>query len=501
MAVQKGQDREQNDMKSVNLLAVSVVTVIGVILGGGYVNDAVSGNITMKFAIFVAVLSAICVVGNLLFYWYDKSGDKLRHSVVILYGVLYLVIMMGAKNDLVFVVAFPLVSVCMLYFDLKFMIRTSVGVFLINVIFIVYRISEGSMPSGAKIDTSTVLLQLMGELVFLVTMCAVTMISNRINYRKMTQIDLQKNRSEELLRDVLGIAAVVKDNSSVAGEKISGLQQATVRTAEALEEISQGNLSNAESIEKQTEMTGNIQRMITDAKGLSDTMLRDANISLESVRQGQDSMKVLQRQAQIIEESNQQVSHMMKTLAGNAAEVGQITEEIFSISSQTNMLALNASIESARAGEAGRGFAVVADQIRVLAEETRTLTESIQRIVEQLQGNTKETLDSVNHVLEASDEERNVITQAGEQFRDIYGKVTGLGDNVQTISQSIDEIFQANNQIVDSISQISAVSEEVSASTVEANDVGNASRQEAQEAEALMKKLIEAAENLDRYLD
>lgn len=501
MGEQTNHAYEDNEMKSVNQLAVIVVTVIGAILGGGYINDAASGNITMQFAIMVASLAATCVIVNLVLFFHNKSSDKLRHSIVILYGILYLVIMLGAKNDLVFVAALPLVSVCMLYFDLKFIIRTSVGVFLINVAYIILRLTKGTMASGLKIDISTVLLQLAGVLIFLVATCMVTMISNRINRGKMQQIDTQRKQSEELLHDVLEIAAVVKDNSAAAGEKISGLQRATNRTAEALEEISQGNLSNAESIEKQTEMTGNIQNMITDARDLSDVMLRDANASLESVRLGQDSMKTLQEKAKIIEESNQQVSHMMKTLEGNAKEVGQITEEIFSISSQTNMLALNASIESARAGEAGRGFAVVADQIRVLAEETRTLTESIQHIVQQLQGNTKETLDSVQNVLEASEEEWNVITQAGEQFQDIYGKVTGLGDNVQTISQSIDDIFQANNHIVDSISQISAVSEEVSASTVEANDVGNASREEAGEAEALMKKLMEAARNLDRYLD
>lgn len=208
----------------------------------------------------------------------------------------------------------------------------------------------------------------------------------------------------------------------------------------------------------------------------------------------------LLNQSQLIEDSNQQVKKLMHTLAENAREVGSITEEIVNISSQTNMLALNASIESARAGEAGRGFAVVAEQIRVLAEQTRTLTESIRLIVTQLQSNTDETMESVTRVLQASNQEKESIAIAGNQFTDINNKITDLGKSVQTISDQIDEIWSANNRIVESISQISAVSQEVAASTLEANDIGTTSSNEAEQAAEMMDKLLEAAAKLDHYL-
>lgn len=187
-------------------------------------------------------------------------------------------------------------------------------------------------------------------------------------------------------------------------------------------------------------------------------------------------------------------------LISNAKAVEEITEQIFAISSQTNLLALNASIESARAGEAGRGFAVVAEEIRGLADETRKLTEGIQNVVAELQKNADTAKNTVDNVIETSNMEHELISNASVKFGEIGTSIGGLHTNVQMIYKKIEEILESNHAIVDSINHISAVSEEVTASTQQAVELGTDTSRKAEQARGLMENLLETVEAIDKYV-
>ena len=139
------------------------------------------------------------------------------------------------------------------------------------------------------------------------------------------------------------------------------------------------------------------------------------------------------------------------------------------ISNETTILSLNASVESARAGEAGKGFSVIADQIRELAEETKDFTENITHIVDELNVNAKTVVDTVGVSLQAADSQNQMIGAAAEAFDELSGNMNVLVNNVQEIGDRIDHLSTSNNQIVDSITQLTALSEEVSASAEQTN--------------------------------
>ena len=491
----------EQEVHLVNKIAVTVSAIVEGFIIIGYLNDASSGNISWILAAIVAVLALIALVVNSVIYYNDRSSFLLRHTIVILNGIMYMAMLAGAKNDLVFFVAVPVCCVFMLYFDFNFTLRSSIAVFVCNFVYIMYHIFTGKMPSGQPTDTSTVLLQLAAISLFLVGLCWGTKVSNRINLSRMLAVEAEKENSDAMLKDILEIAAKVKEASSEAGEIIKSLKVATETTAITLDEIAKGNSSTAVSVENQTEMTNNINKMIKSTKELSEKMLEQSQKSMEFVNDGQKSIEELQVMADVIEQFNHQVSEEMSLLKENTDKVVDITNEIFTISNQTNLLALNASIESARAGEAGRGFAVVSEQIRILAEQTRSLTKNIQSIVSVLQQSTSNTLASIDKVFDASKKEKQDIQTTSEQFDDINNEMLRLSSDITNISNSIEEIVKANENIMESITEIASFSEEVAANAEEAHAIGESSNAEAEDAVKIMDSLLEAAAKLDRYLE
>lgn len=501
MEENKREQGTDNEIVRVNQFALTILFIIDIFLVVGYVREGIVGNISQVFAGVFVTWVLISMGVSFFVYFREKESTVLKHVMMVGFGVVYAMALLGARNDHVFVMVFPVAIVFILYYDLAYMIRASIVVMLLNIIYAVkFYVIEGHMPSGAPVEMAGVLLHLASIMVFLLGVVLTTKISNQVNANKLRTIKREKERTDQLLNNVFKMTASVQKNSTAAAELIKKLNEAAGVTSRALNEISAGNSSNAESIEKQTVMTNNIQQMINTTKNMSEEMMSYAKASIEAVDGGRSSMDTLKEKADQIDNSTRVVSESMNVLAQNAGKVGEITKEIFSISSQTNLLALNASIESARAGDAGRGFSVVAEQIRVLADQTRGLTQNISEIVSELQQNADSAREIVADVIEATKEERDMITVSENSFNDIYLKIQDLNQNVETIHGQVNEVLESNNMIVDSISQISAVSEQVAANATEAAAHGESSMHQAEEAKKIMDKLFKYTEELERYM-
>ena len=254
------------------------------------------------------------------------------------------------------------------------------------------------------------------------------------------------------------------------------------------------------AVGEQNGMTQDIQQAIMDTGERSKQMVDIAVESNESIQGNIQTMEELKNQSVLIANTNQEVTDSMSRLQEKTKEVAEFTNIIYNISNQTKMLALNASIESARAGEAGRGFAVVSDQIRQLAEQTRTSTEQITRIVSELNENADEVMNSVQNSVEATESQNQKIGEAAEAFESLLRNMSVLIENINEIDDRIYGLTDSNNKLVDNIMQLSAATEEVTASADQVKEMSESSLKYANTVKDAIHKIEGSSEDLKQYL-
>lgn len=235
---------------------------------------------------------------------------------------------------------------------------------------------------------------------------------------------------------------------------------------DAMTDISGSSESTADAVNRQVEMTTHIQDSLENTNELANSA-KETTIELnEVIKEGKTMADDLLEQSSIVDKNMMKISETIEQLAENVKKVSSITEAIVNISSQTNLLALNASIEAARAGEAGKGFAVVADEIRKLAEETQNSTEMITEIIDELTNVTIVTQEEIAESVGCINVQRMKVDEVNSSFTRVEYGMHQLKTAVESMTKEVESVLEANTEIVESISLLSATSEEVSAGTV-----------------------------------
>ncbi|KOO13250.1 chemotaxis protein [Vibrio xuii] len=264
------------------------------------------------------------------------------------------------------------------------------------------------------------------------------------------------------------------------------------RSEQLVQQASQANALSMQSAQQVEVQQNDVNQIATAIHEMSATAAEvashaemTADASQTSSNACQDGQKVIQKNRESIVELAEQVtaaSGVISQLEHNTQSINQILSTIQEIAEQTNLLALNAAIEAARAGEQGRGFAVVADEVRVLSQRTHGSTEEIRHMIETLQNNTKLAVNSMKTSTTLADTSVDYAQQAAQSLTDI--------------TDAIDKINDMALQIASAAEEQRAVSEDISRNTQGIKDASDVLAGQAQQSSDSADSMRESAETM-----
>lgn len=297
------------------------------------------------------------------------------------------------------------------------------------------------------------------------------------------------------LRNMMEGAFYTSEQVAASSEEMNAsaeqTSQVTADISGAIQLIADGSVHSAASLEESSGELGEVSISIQQMAESSNAIAKAGAHVAEQAKLGGEFVDRTAQQIHTISESVDQSGEVILSLDKRSQEIGEITKAITEIANQTNLLALNAAIEAARAGEHGKGFAVVADEVRKLAEQSQQSSTQIAELIQEIQGDMTRSNQSINRVKADVKEGLGIVSKTEESFKVILDSIGESSDRIEEMAATAKQMSASAQEVLTNLTSITTVARD---STAHSQNVAAST----QEQLASMEEIASASNNLSK---